>query len=342
MRYFDVFNGDADGICALHQLRMADPLDSTLVTGLKRDIALLQSVPAEDGDVVTVLDVSLDRNRAALQALLDRGVVVHYFDHHYAGEVPAHRLLRTMLDDSGKACTSALVNKYLDGRYSIWAAVGAFGDSFDDAALEIARPLRLDESRIALLRELGQSLNYSAYGETEADVLVAPATLYRMVSHYADPFELIEREPVIDRLARDRIVDIERAFALAPLHASDSGDVWLLADDAWARRVNGTFANRLALLEPHRAHAVLTPRSGGGYLVSVRTGETKGRSAVDFCRSFGGGGRATAAGIDCLRTTELESFIAAFDAAWPGPRRDGSQAAKAGVFGDSPVARPLT
>jgi hypothetical protein len=316
MRYFDVFNGDADGICALHQLRMADPLDSTLVTGLKRDIALLQSVPAGDGDVVTVLDISLDRNRAALQALLDRGVVVHYFDHHYAGDVPASPLLHAMLDGSGRTCTSALVNKYLNGRYAIWAAVGAFGDSFDEAALEIARPLRLDEGRLALARELGQSLNYSAYGESEEDVLVPPTTLYRIVSHYADPFELIEREPVIDRLARDRIVDIERAFSLAPLHASDSGDVWLLADDAWARRVNGTFANRLALLEPHRAHAVLTPKSGGGYLVSVRTGEATGRSAVDFCRTFGGGGRATAAGIDCLQTAQLESFIAAFDASW--------------------------
>ena len=81
MRYFDVFNGDADGICALHQLRLADPLDSTLVTGLKREIALLGSVPATDGDVVTVLDISLDRNRDALEALLARGVVVHYFDH---------------------------------------------------------------------------------------------------------------------------------------------------------------------------------------------------------------------------------------------------------------------
>jgi len=85
MMYFDVFNGDADGICALHQLRLADPLDSTLVTGLKRDIALLASVPAGDGDVVTVLDISLDRNRDALQALLDRGAIVHYFDHHFAG-----------------------------------------------------------------------------------------------------------------------------------------------------------------------------------------------------------------------------------------------------------------
>ena len=111
MRYFDVFNGDADGICALHQLRLADPLDSTLVTGLKRDIALLASVPAGDGDVVTVLDISLDRNREALRALLDRGAIVHYFDHHFAGEVPKHPSLHALLDHSGVTCTSALVHQ---------------------------------------------------------------------------------------------------------------------------------------------------------------------------------------------------------------------------------------
>jgi hypothetical protein len=122
MRYFDVFNGDADGICALHQLRLADPLDATLVTGLKRDIALLKSVPAEDGDVVTVLDISLDRNRKSLEALLARGVVVHYFDHHYAGAVPESPLLTAHLDDSGLKCTSALVNRYLRGRFAVWAA----------------------------------------------------------------------------------------------------------------------------------------------------------------------------------------------------------------------------
>lgn len=315
MRYFDVFNGDADGICALHQLRLADPLDSTIITGLKRDIALLQSVPAEEGDMVTVLDISLDRNREALKTLLDRGVVVHYFDHHYAGTVPAHPLLSAMLDDSGRTCTSALVNRYLRSRFSVWAAVGAFGDAFDEAALEIARTLRLDEGRIALLRELGMSLNYSAYGETEGDVLVAPATLYRIVSHYSDPFELIEREALIDRLGRDRVVDIETAFHTKPLYASPAGDVWLLPDEAWARRVNGTFANRLCLMEPHRIHAVLTPRRDGGYTVSVRTPAAGGRSAVEFCRAFGGGGRATAAGIDRLDASQLEDFVAAFDMA---------------------------
>jgi len=36
MAYYDVFNGDADGICALHQLRLAEPREATLVTGVKR------------------------------------------------------------------------------------------------------------------------------------------------------------------------------------------------------------------------------------------------------------------------------------------------------------------
>src|SRR5207237_9203715 len=125
-----------------------------------------------------------------------------------------------------------------------------------------------------------------------------------------------EREPLVDRLTSERRRDIERALALAPVHATEAGDVWLLDDDAWARRVNGTFANRLAVLDPQRAHAVLTPKTGGGYLVSVRCGGKAGRSAVDFCRAFGGGGRITAAGIDCLATRELDSFIAAFDCAW--------------------------
>ena len=50
MTHFDVFNGDADGLCALHQLRLEAPLDSVLITGVKRDIALLQRVPAGRGD----------------------------------------------------------------------------------------------------------------------------------------------------------------------------------------------------------------------------------------------------------------------------------------------------
>src|SRR5437764_5408326 len=76
MTHYDVFNGDADGICALHQLRLEAPRESTLVTGVKRDIALLGRVDAQSGDSVTALDISLATNLQALVALLDRGVRV--------------------------------------------------------------------------------------------------------------------------------------------------------------------------------------------------------------------------------------------------------------------------
>jgi len=137
MRYFDVFNGDADGICALRQLRLADPLDSILVTGLKREIALLKSVPAESGDVVTALDISLERNRETLLEMLHRGVVVHYFDHHEAGAggIPKHDALLAVIDPSGGTCTSAILDRYLGGRFRAWAVVGAFGDNQPDVAL---------------------------------------------------------------------------------------------------------------------------------------------------------------------------------------------------------------
>ena len=177
MRCFDVFNGDADGICALRQLRLAEPLESTLVAGLKRDIELLKDVPAERGDRVTVLDISLDRNREALAALLEGGAQVRYFDHHYTGPIPKHQNFVAVIDESGAVCTSVLVDRYLLGRFRPWAVVGAFGDNLPEAALELARTLDLDAEKIELLRELGASLNYNAYGDSEADVLVLPVDL---------------------------------------------------------------------------------------------------------------------------------------------------------------------
>ena len=85
MTYYDAFNGDADGISSLVQLRLAHPLDSVLVTGAKRDIRLVERVAASAGDRVTVLDVSLAANRAPLERLIALGATVEYFDHHYAG-----------------------------------------------------------------------------------------------------------------------------------------------------------------------------------------------------------------------------------------------------------------
>ena len=71
-----VFNGDADGICALIQLRLAESCESTLVTGVKRDIALAKKVSVESPAQVNILDISLDKNRKAVDELLAAGCSV--------------------------------------------------------------------------------------------------------------------------------------------------------------------------------------------------------------------------------------------------------------------------
>ncbi|MGA8005175.1 MAG: hypothetical protein WCA17_03665, partial [Burkholderiales bacterium] len=261
MRYIDVFNGDADGICALHQLRLAEPLDAELVTGVKRDIDLLRRVRAAAGDRVTVLDVSLERNRPALMALLECGATVRYFDHHAAGEVPSHPALELHIDESPGVCTSILVDRHLGGQFRIWAVVAAFGDGMPEAAVRLASSLKLEEEALAALRALGENLNYNAYGDDEADLLVRPVELYRSVSRFRDPFRLLDAEPLLRRLDQERRADLGRALALAPHRVSERADAFLLPNAAWARRVSGSFANRLAGEAPRRAHVVVAPNT---------------------------------------------------------------------------------
>ena len=151
MTHFDVFNGDADGICALTQLRQAEPREAALVTGVKRDINLLDRVDATSGSLVTVLDVSLDKNRAGLERVLAAGAEVFYCDHHFAGEIPEHSNLQARINTAPDVCTSLLVNGYLDGAYLEWAIVGTFGDNLKQSAQRLARPLGLS---VATLQHL--------------------------------------------------------------------------------------------------------------------------------------------------------------------------------------------
>src|SRR5439155_26137386 len=157
-----VFNGDADGLCALQQLRLAGPPagagQETLLTGVKRDIALLDRVAPAAGDACTVLDVSLDVNRTALVALLEAGVSVRYFDHHFAGEIPAHPGLDAHIDLSPNVCTSLLVDRFLDGRCRRWALAGAYGDSMTAEADALARAAGLGPEAAVRLKALGVAI----------------------------------------------------------------------------------------------------------------------------------------------------------------------------------------
>jgi single-stranded DNA-specific DHH superfamily exonuclease len=316
LRHIDVFNGDADGLCALRQLRLAEPAASQLVTGVKRDIALLARVAAAPGDLVTVLDVSLERNRAALLDLLERGVQVRYFDHHHAGEIPSHRGLQAVLDTSAGICTSMLVDRHLGGRFRAWAVAGAFGDGLDQAALNLGAAMALGAADLEKLRELGRSLNYNAYGETEDDLLVPPAKLYRVLAGYEDPLRFFAEDELYWRLDAQRHADLAAVSELEAHWAGPGGEVYLLPDAPWSRRVSGSFANQLARQHARRAFAVLVPRRGGDYVVSVRVAAGAQPGADEFCRGFAGGGRREAAGIDRLPATDLESFVRRFAAAF--------------------------
>src|SRR6056297_1976133 len=159
MADFDVFNGDADGICALLQLRQSEPRDASLVTGVKRDISLLDRVSAATGDRVCVLDVSLDKNREALARVLEAGAAVWYCDHHYAGDIPESGALETHINTESTVCTSLLVNGHLAGAGRAWAVVGTFGDNLRESAERLARPLELSVRALAELENLGIYIN---------------------------------------------------------------------------------------------------------------------------------------------------------------------------------------
>jgi hypothetical protein len=308
------FNGDADGLCALQQLRLAEPGASTLVTGVKRDIALLARVGGTAGDACTVLDVSLDVNRAGLVALLEAGVKVRYFDHHFAGEIPAHPNLDAHIDLDPKLCTSLLVDRYLEGRFRTWAVTGAFGDSLVEEGRALAANAGLTPAAADRLAALGVAINYNAYGESIADLHVPPAELAEEMLRHPDPLDFAERSPTFRRLDAGFKEDMALARRLEPSRQTAGSVVFLLPDLAWARRASGTLANDLAKAHAGRAVAIVSPKTDGGYLVSVRVPRDAAVSAETFCRTFPtGGGRRTAAGINHLPSAELDHFATAFE-----------------------------
>jgi hypothetical protein len=312
-RYF-VFNGDADGLCALQQLRLDEPGPATLVTGVKRDIALLSRVRASAGDEVTVLDVSLDVNRAGLLEALAAGAKVRYFDHHFAGEVPEDPALEAHLDPSPEVCTSLLVDRALRSRHCTWAVTGAFGDGLDEVASSLAERAGIGAEQARTLKELGVALNYNAYGDTVADLRVPPAELAERLQSFAQPLEFAATSPLFGELVNGYRDDMQRVGALTPWKRSPGALCFVLPEEAWARRASGTLANELARAHRGAAVAILSRNSQGNYTVSVRVPADAAVSADTFCRQFPtGGGRRTAAGINQLPEARREDFFSAFE-----------------------------
>lgn len=303
-------------MCALHQLRLDEPRETNLVTGVKRDVKLLERVDAEPGDELTVLDISMKANAPGLARALASGARVRYFDHHTPGDIPVHEALDAHIDTSPDVCTSLIVDRYISGRQRLWAVVAAFGDNLVGSAIAAAQPLALDHTELAHLHELGECLNYNAYGETVDDLHYHPADLYRTISRYRDPRHFLFDEPVFSVLRNAYAEDLFRAGAIEPYRESGAAGVYVLPDAAWSRRVNGLFGNRLAHADPQRAHAILVSRPGG-YSVGVRAPVERPRGAAALCEKFeGGGGREGAAGIDFMSESDFDRFVEALERAF--------------------------
>lgn len=316
---YDVFNGDADGICALHQLRMAQPAPkASLVTGVKRDIKLLQRLEELENTSITVLDISLDSNRDSLIQLLDRNNTVFYIDHHFAGDIPKHQKLTTQIDPSPETCTSLLINALLGNKFPFWAVCGAFGDNLHKSAVALVETLQISDEQISILREIGELLNYNGYGASINDLHFAPDDLYKEVSNYQDPFDFYHQSHTLKQLQDGYKSDMENALTQKPLFPNQKNRVYELPDLPWARRVSGVFANLKAREQEQSAHALLTKNSDQSWRISVRAPLADRINADQLCKQFPtGGGRAAAAGINSLPDSMLDTFLEAFSKTYP-------------------------
>lgn len=315
MEHIDVFNGDADGLCALVQLRRHTPLQSLLITGIKRDINLLKRVERGANTHITVLDIALQKNVQDVKRLLEDGAMIDYVDHHQIGEPIEHPQLSTDIDLSADTCTSLIVDKQLQGQYRAWAITGAFGDNLTDKTMQLGLSSGFSKEQLKQLQELGIVINYNGYGANLDDLFFDPAMLYQRLTRYDTPFEFLkEEQEIFYTLKTGYKSDMLKAEQSPIIHTTEHTSIIELPNEKWARRVSGVYGNELANKNPNKAHAIITNKGDNTYLVSVRAPLSRKSGADALVSQFPtGGGRKAAAGINALSVDRLVEFISKFD-----------------------------
>ena len=162
-------------------------------------------------------------------------------------------------------------------------------------------------------------INYNGYGPSIEDLHFDPEDLYRRLYAAPSALEFVHSSPDFTRLSEGYASDMAMAQGLQAMHLTQEVAVFQLPDEAWARRVSGVYSNDLAVDNPARAHAVLTRKANGNYLVSVRAPLSNKQGAAELCMQFPtGGGRAAAAGINDLPADSVNDFIDAFSNKYSG------------------------
>lgn len=276
------YNGDADGICSMVQWGLVHGIDGHRVTGVKRDIELLKRVHPKSDDEIIVMDISLARNHSRAQELISDGFEISWFDHHLEGE-PIEGL-NSSIDTSSNVCTATIVQKHLEIE-SDWAQVALHGDGL---SIHSSKPE---------FKELGELLNYNGYGADLSDLHFHPDELMLLCLQARTPQNFI-LSPAFEKLKQGFESDIKQAENIEMIDG-----YYLLPNEAWARRVVGVMAHRI------------NENSEGPHVIAIDKGETlqislRGRNGIgDLCAMFGGGGRATAGGIDALPKSEITALM---------------------------------
>ncbi|HEY9043867.1 MAG TPA: DHH family phosphoesterase [Rheinheimera sp.] len=314
--HIDVFNGDADGIFSLIQLRKVKPIAATeqlLISGVKRDISLVQQVTTEQATnaSITVLDISFDKNNTALEQVLAVADEVFYCDHHQATRLFQHPKLTAVIDTAPTVCTALLVNQYLKNAQPLWAVAAAFGDGLDKPAKALASQLGLSSEQQVQLKQLGMLVNYNGYGASKADLHFAPAALYQQLMTYDSPFAVIaDAQSPFAALNAGYDADLAKARSCKPLSDNTAVLAVQLDNAPWAARISGSYGNILAAENPAKAVVVVTSNADDSLTISLRAPKNNPYGAADICSQFAtGGGREGAAGINSLDRSELDVFL---------------------------------
>jgi len=289
MQWF-AYNGDADGICSMVQWALAKGITGNRITGVKRDIELLKKIDAKKGDSIIAMDISLARNHFEARKLNSMGVEISWFDHHLPGE-PIDGIV-TNIETSSNVCTAVIVQTFL-GVESDWAQVALHGDG-------LGRFAKNDD-----FATLGELMNYNAYGRNLEDLHFHPDELLLACLEAKTPQNFIDSD-TFETLNAGFEKDIKNA-----INYSSNNNLTILPDESWARRVVGVLAHRLALENGNPQVVALV--KGSSYQISVRANEGVG----EFCQEFGGGGRATAGGIDLLPQNRIKDLMSAANTRWP-------------------------
>lgn len=281
MRWY-AYNGDADGICSMVQWGLVYGIEGHRVTGVKRDIELLERVNPNPDDEIIVMDISLARNHARAVELSTQGFDITWFDHHLAGE-PIDGIT-TNIDTSANVCTAVIVEKFL-GLESDWAQVALHGDGL---SVHSSKPE---------FKELGELLNYNGYGADLSDLHFHPDELLLLCLQAKTPQNFMDTQAFMT-LKNGFESDLSNAINIEPRNG-----YYLLPNESWARRVVGVMAHRIN--ESGDGPHVIAIDKGETLQVSIRGSEGIG----ELCKMFGGGGRATAGGIDALPKSEITALM---------------------------------